>query len=526
MKSPFYLSIVSRAMLMVLVFGLVLSLGLVNTTGTLAQDNPANFDVLFTLPVSPEGVQYAPDGDGVQQWGPKALAVALDGSFFISNTAANNILHVDTTGNLLNTFNLAAFAQGVTDLKSMPGEIVALDSSSYPQAILRLSHNGKLIARHELPVLEEYFLAATGLLVDETGAVFLEERGLIAAQVLDAQGRFVWNKAARPTLGGETIGVSNSGSITVGTRQLPLQTAGDLSGVRILGSSKQKTLYVLVSESVVDAQGALWVNDVIYHYALDGQFLGVSRFPLQEQFTYVDHPITVDHKGAVYGLLTRPDSIAVVRFRFATSFPAVLPGPAVERHQVQSDTVRVTSCNIYRSYISQNAYRYLSNSKNLTATNIDGNCSGREKPQYLSSPGIYSSVPYDWGGWVTVAGFNSSMDSGLQAGDINRTEESCSQGVDCSGFVTQAWGRTDQKYGTCTLPDISTSLPDKWSLREGDIMNRCEHHVFLIRAIDANGATVYESTTDENLDRVVYRRLPWSRFNGYQPRRYNGLCDP
>ncbi len=57
-------------------------------------------------------------------------------------------------------------------------------------------------------------------------------------------------------------------------------------------------------------------------------------------------------------------------------------------------------------------------------------------------------------------------------------------------------------------------------------MNRCEHHVFLIRAIDANGATVYESTTDENLDRVVYRWLPWSRFNGYQPRRYNGLCDP
>ncbi len=56
---------------------------------------------------------------------------------------------------------------------------------------------------------------------------------------------------------------------------------------------------------------------------------------------------------------------------------------------------------------------------------------------------------YDWGGFDAVSHFSSQMDQGKQAGDIDTVNppgvygtESCSRGVDCSGFVSRALGLT------------------------------------------------------------------------------------
>ncbi len=134
-------------------------------------------------------------------------------------------------------------------------------------------------------------------------------------------------------------------------------------------------------------------------------------------------------------------------------------------------------------------------------------------------------MPYDWGGWDSVSGYNGYMDPGTaQAGDINTAGvESCSKGVDCSGFVTRVWQLTS-KYSTSTLPKISMRLASTADLKPGDILNDAGSHVVLFSGLAANGVWDYESTQYNAVDRVVYMFSSWTRLNGYLPRRYNNVC--
>jgi hypothetical protein len=95
--------------------------------------------------------------------------------------------------------------------------------------------------------------------------------------------------------------------------------------------------------------------------------------------------------------------------------------------------------------------------------------------------------------------------------------------VDCSGFVSRTWGTTS-KYGTSTLPGISTRLSSHLSMTTGDIYNLSGSHVVLVDYLYGNGLYVWESTTASSYDRVVRRYRDWSSFSGYDPRRYNNKC--
>jgi hypothetical protein len=177
------------------------------------------------------------------------------------------------------------------------------------------------------------------------------------------------------------------------------------------------------------------------------------------------------------------------------------------------------------------AETFINNTVNLSLTNLNGACGGRTKPRYLgATAGEYKSVAYDWGGWETVTKYNERMAEGKVAGDINsEAVESCSHGVDCSGFVTVCWGITEQKYGTRTLPEIS-NLIDGADLRRGDILNFEGKHVvmfdkFARNADGVRGIMAWESTTTDRADRVIYRWSSWRRLAGYVARRYRKVCN-
>jgi len=102
--------------------------------------------------------------------------------------------------------------------------------------------------------------------------------------------------------------------------------------------------------------------------------------------------------------------------------------------------------------------------------------------------------------------------------------ESCSKGVDCSGFVSNVW-ELGHKYGTCSLKYVTCKLDATDDLKAGDILNDCSNHVVLYRYQGSGGVYAYESTKNHSYDRVVYDWEPWSRYNGYEPRRYEESCE-
>lgn len=114
-------------------------------------------------------------------------------------------------------------------------------------------------------------------------------------------------------------------------------------------------------------------------------------------------------------------------------------------------------------------------------------------------------------------------------------------GVDCSGFVSRAWGLTE-KEGTSSLPNISTVISN-WQnkvsqVKPGDALNRSGSHVRL--ALDATSdpevkVVVIELTTARTCKRrngtqavcegVCECMRPISDFNGYRLLRFSGIKD-
>lgn len=272
---------------------------------------------------------------------------------------------------------------------------------------------------------------------------------------------------------------------------------------------------------MVDQSGAIRVDQTVRHYDASGQLLAMARVPLAEYYTYVAHGLAAGPEGGVYALITYPDRAEVQRLHFVHELDPLLP--SVPPSSVQGLVAPTSSC-VTRDMMMNIASFYTGNSKYLNSTNTDGNCPGRGKPRYIGGPGTYSSVPYDWGGWDTVSGYNNYMDSNYQAGDIDTAGvEGCSRGVDCSGFVSRVW-QLSSKHSTWTLPNVSWELPSTNYLLRGDIMNKAGDHVVLFASFATNGINDYEATTYNAYDRVYYTYSSWSRLTGYEPRRYNDVC--
>ncbi len=158
-------------------------------------------------------------------------------------------------------------------------------------------------------------------------------------------------------------------------------------------------------------------------------------------------------------------------------------------------------------------------------------------------------VPYKWGGFDSPAGYAKRMARGDLAGDVCTCRSSShnycvvgyTAGVDCSGFVSRAWGLPAKK-GTSTLGEVANMISgwrdDASLVKRGDALNRSGNHVRLIlgvaRSVDF-AVDVVESTTAKtciNPSGVKVRcagvcqcRRPMSDFSGYKLLRYKKVTD-
>ena len=148
-----------------------------------------------------------------------------------------------------------------------------------------------------------------------------------------------------------------------------------------------------------------------------------------------------------------------------------------------------------------------------------------DNQQVIAAPyvkvGENRSVPYMWDGFSSIEKFDEGMSNGLAAGNINTTTKigsmNCAEGVDCSGFVSQAWN-TIWKYDTREFYPIVIDY-DSWSdLKPGDIANK-PGHIRLFHSWNDDGSmNMLEATTRDNICRVVYNSYTVSEMQSrYTP---------
>jgi hypothetical protein len=138
-------------------------------------------------------------------------------------------------------------------------------------------------------------------------------------------------------------------------------------------------------------------------------------------------------------------------------------------------------------------------------------------------------VPYCWGCQGSLNQFASRVAHGALAGNVctHNTPRYDVIGVDCSSFVSAAWGLSTH-FTTAAIPSIASLISSPWDLKPGDALNKPRSHVMLfLRFTQDRKAEVLEASPGACNGRVCRSTYPLAALleRGYEPRRFRALAD-
>ena len=196
----------------------------------------------------------------------------------------------------------------------------------------------------------------------------------------------------------------------------------------------------------------------------------------------------------------------------------------------QSPVEAITRDAIMDTAIAYKNHNWTMNRRNM----IDACCFPTWANTYFAENAHVEGVAYCWGGGHTIAQFDSAIAGNGKAGNVCTWGDGNHEGyiantygVDCSGFITRVWDRSEFHLGTGQLPGISTVIPQE-IMKEGDIFNRVGCHVALFYYrdnSDQHNPWVIEACDDDTDGKVSMRTRSWEDYANYSKRRYNEIDD-
>lgn len=138
-------------------------------------------------------------------------------------------------------------------------------------------------------------------------------------------------------------------------------------------------------------------------------------------------------------------------------------------------------------------------------------------------------VPYKWGGFASLEGFDAGVADGLPAGQltdgVNLDASRYALGVDCSGFVARCWD-LPLKQSTRSLGRLCYELDSYDELEPGDLLNKFDAHaqVFVGWLDDERTQVVVLEAALPRVQESAYPRDALEQ-SGFRPYRYKPL-DP
>lgn len=161
---------------------------------------------------------------------------------------------------------------------------------------------------------------------------------------------------------------------------------------------------------------------------------------------------------------------------------------------------------------------------------------GHLRPDGWWRPGRWNEgIPYQWGGFSSLAEFDQGLRMGLAAGDVytpakrRHLHDAVSRhavGLDCSGFISRVW-RLPRHHSTRELEGLSRRLASYDELQPGDILNRWNDHVVLFVRFTDPGRTKFEfyHTGGEVASKVTREQTEVANLQrlGFVPLRYRNV---
>jgi len=313
----------------------------------------------------------------------------------------------------------------------------------------------------------------------------------------------------------------------------------NLGTLKYLGNTPNGNLYIYVEHIL--QQVPLQVERSVQLYTIDGVLINQINIP-QLQNSYIFREFYVDTQGNLYHMISATDGIHIIAWyndlQETGSEEYSYPGKFISTHHYNQlettspeqlgfmksgDPVSINASvtrnealaigDTYVKHVWTAAANNLTNGRIKDPAGVD-----IETPSWLVV-GQNTKIPYKWGGFWTLAGFDQGLLDGKYAGDIatSAVSQYC-VGVDCSGFVSRCW-KLSSHYSTRMMDDQITIAYDSWDkIKPGDAVHKVGHvRMFVQFNTDGSLLTVESAGRDW---RVSYHSYTLSQLTAYTPRYY------
>jgi hypothetical protein len=264
--------------------------------------------------------------------------------------------------------------------------------------------------------------------------------------------------------------------------------------------------------------------------------LPLSNVPLSRRF------VTVSGDGDVYFLRTQSNGVEVL----GVGFRSLTGAKVIDIHIGSSFTPSALSPHgpvtavrpLTRQRVIETAFAFegIQWTVNTGAYGPDPDraCTGFggrvRRPSYLHGKlgQQVRGIPYCWGCMGSFDQIRAKIEHGVLAGNVctHNAPRSDTAGVDCSAFVSAAWGLATH-FTTSAIPAITQPIANPLDLRAGDALDKPGSHVMLfLRFTSDRMAEVIESSGACN-GRVCRNIYPLSSLlaRGYIPVRFRALAN-
>jgi hypothetical protein len=327
------------------------------------------------------------------------------------------------------------------------------------------------------------------------------------------------------------------------TRLAKLQVkVGDrLGAVEFLEIDNDGRMF-LFTENIPSSQLDESATAYVVRYSAQGRLEGVYDLPLSQSLGLSRRFVAVSPEGEVYFLLTRKTGVDVVGvgFRKIASRSGVIDRPGARpMSRITGRRGPIAAVRpLTRKRVVETAFAFEQVRWQVTPATYgpdpDQACSGFQRvrrPAYLSGKAGHTvrGIPYCWGCHGSLHSILAKFERGTLAGNVCTRNEPRSDvaGVDCSAFVSAAWGLASH-FTTIAIPAITTPLADPWDLLPGDALNKPGSHVMLfLRFTPDRKIEVMEAAPRACNGRVCRNVYPLASVlaRGYTPVRFRALAN-
>jgi len=324
------------------------------------------------------------------------------------------------------------------------------------------------------------------------------------------------------------------------TKKFNIESLQDNLGVvKYIGSTPSGNLYLYVEK--IKQHVPLMVDRSVQLYTPDGVLISRIEIPTLKH-SYIFREFDVDTRGNLYHMISSEKGIHIIawyndqqntgslnytypeKLRSVHHFNYLETNHSENIDFQKSGTLSYITSLVTRSEALATGDTYVKHiweaeSKNLTNGRItDPGGVAIETPSWVTL-GQNLKIPYKWGGFWTISGFDQGLIDGKYAGDIATSGvSSYCVGVDCSGFVSRCWNLSSH-YSTRMMDDNITIAYDSWDkIQPADAVHKVGH-VRLFVDFNTDGSLLVVESAGRDW-RVSYHSYNYSDLTAYTPRFY------